>query len=215
VTRVPTLIFDLDGTLTDNYAGIAASIRHALARLGQPAPDDAALRSCVGPPLRATFARLLATAEGERIEHAIAHYRERFADVGWRENVAYAGIEDALQRLRDHGARLYVCTAKPGIYAQRIVAHFGLDPHFCAVYGSDLAGQYDDKAKLLAHLLDREHIDAAGAVMIGDRAHDIRAARANHMRAVAVLWGYGSAEELADADAAVAWPAELPGVLLG
>ena len=207
-------LFDLDGTLTDNYAGISASIRHALARLAAPAPDDAEMRQYVGPPLRGTFAKLLATDEKDAVERAIGHYRERFAAVGWRENTAYPGIEDALARLRAAGARLYVCTAKPRIYAERIVAHFGFDAHFAAVYGADLDGRYDDKATLLAHLVEQEHLEARDAVMIGDRDHDIRAARANGVRAVAVLWGYGSAVELAGADAIVATPAELPDVLL-
>ena len=208
------LLFDLDGTLTDNYAGISASIRHALARLAAPAPDDAEMRQYVGPPLRGTFAKLLSTNERATVERAIEHYRERFAAVGWRENAAYPGIEDALARLRAAGTRLYVCTAKPRIYAERIVAHFGFDAHFAAVYGADLDGRYDDKATLLAHLLEQERLDARNAVMIGDRDHDIQAARANGVRAVAVLWGYGSAGELAGADAIVATPAELPDVLL-
>ncbi|HSV17413.1 MAG TPA: HAD hydrolase-like protein [Casimicrobiaceae bacterium] len=215
MTSPGDLLFDLDGTLTDNYAGIAASIRHALARLDAPAPDDAELRQYVGPPLRATFATLLATDEREVVERAIAHYRERFADIGWRENTAYPGIEEALGRLRAAGARLFVCTAKPQIYAERIVAHFGFDAHFDAVYGADLDGHYDDKAKLMAHVVAREGLTTARVVMIGDRDHDLRAARANGIRAVGVLWGYGSAEELALADAIVATPAELPGVLLG
>jgi phosphoglycolate phosphatase len=208
------LVFDLDGTLTDNYAGIAASIRHALARLGAAEPSDADLRGCVGPPLRATFARLLQTVERDTVERAIAHYRERFAELGWRENIAYPGIEDALRDLRTAGARLLVCTAKPQIYAQRIVAHFGFDAHFHAVYGADLAGLYDDKARLLAHVIEQERIDPAHAAMIGDREHDIRAAHANGLRAVGVLWGYGTAEELGAADALVRVPADLPRALL-
>ena len=210
----PDLLFDLDGTLTDNFTGIAASIRHALARLDAGAPDDAALRQCVGPPLRATFARLLATEDGATVERAIAHYRERFADLGWRENVPYPGIDEALAALQDAGARLYVCTAKPQVYAERIVAHFGLAPFFRGVFGADLAGRFDDKATLMAHLMAQEGVAAARAAMIGDRGHDIRAARANGVRAVAVHWGYGSDEELAGADAHVAVPGDLPGVLL-
>jgi phosphoglycolate phosphatase len=208
------LLFDLDGTLTDNYAGISASIRHALARFAAPPPDDSELRRYVGPPLRESFARLLRTDDREMIERAIGHYRERFSAVGWKENVAYPGIEHALATLRAAGARLFVCTAKPRIFAERIVAHFGFDAHFAAVYGADLDGRYDDKARLLAHLLEREGIARADAVMIGDRDNDVRAARANGVRAVGVLWGYGTATELADADAIVATPAELPDVVL-
>ena len=213
-TGAPDLLFDLDGTLTDNFTGIAASIRHALARLDAHAPDDAALRQCVGPPLRATFARLLATDDATTIERAIVHYRERFADVGWRENVPYPGIDEALDALHGAGARLYVCTAKPQVYAERIVAHFGLARFFRGVFGADLAGRFDDKATLMAHLLAQEGVAAARASMIGDRGHDIRAARANGVRAVAVHWGYGSDEELADADAHVGVPGDLPRALL-
>lgn len=205
----PTLLFDLDGTLSDNYAGIAASIRYALDRLGAPSPSDAALRVCVGPPLRESFARFLDANDAPLIERAVAHYRERFSEVGWRENVAYGGIADALAALAASDARLYVCTAKPETFARRIVEHFGFTPHFRAIYGSDLAGRFDDKSLLMAHLIATEKVDPAAATMIGDRHHDIRAARANGTRAVGVLWGYGSRDELAGADAFVATPAEL------
>jgi len=206
-----TLLFDLDGTLTDNYAGISASIRHACVALGHRVPDEAALRGCVGPPLRRTFARVLAVEDPEVIERAIGHYRDRFASIGWSENEVYPGVAAMLGHLRASGHRLYVCTAKPLVYAQRIVAHFGFDAWFMRVYGADLAGHLDDKRDLLAHLIDREAIDPAAAVMIGDRAHDMLAAKANGVHATGVLWGYGTEAELlaAGADAVAETPAAL------
>jgi len=210
----PDLLFDLDGTLCDNFAGIAACIGHALQRLDVPVPPATALRRFVGPPLRSTFAELLGTDSRDRIEEALRHYRERFATLGWRENDVYPGIADALATLHGTGARLFVCTAKPQVYAERIVAHFGFAPHFTAVYGADLGGRLDDKATLLAHLLEREHIAPGRAVMIGDRAHDVRAAHHNRVRAIGVLWGYGNADELAPADLVVHTPAELTAALL-
>jgi phosphoglycolate phosphatase len=203
------VLLDLDGTLSDNFPGIAASIVHALARMGQPAPPVEVLRTCVGPPLRETFARLLADASAERIELALSHYRERFGDIGWRENVAYQGVASVLETLAMR-ARLFVCTAKPEVYATRIVAHFGFDAHVERVYGADLAGAFDDKRTLLAHLVERERLDPSGCTMVGDRHHDLRAARACGTRMVGVLWGYGTADELAGADALVEAPSDLP-----
>lgn len=203
------LLFDLDGTLTDNYLGIARSIVYALDRLGIEAPDAAVLRRCVGPPLRASFAALLDTDDADTIEQAIALYRERFADVGWRENVVYDGIPEALAALAARDRPMYLCTSKPEVYARRIVALFGFHDHLRGVYGADLAGRYDDKATLLAHLASQERIVPAHAIMIGDRHHDVRAARTNGAHAIGVLWGYGTAEELAEADAQVRTPAEL------
>ncbi|MEO8485466.1 MAG: HAD hydrolase-like protein [Betaproteobacteria bacterium] len=213
--RRGALLLDLDGTLTDNYLGIARSIRYALERLGVEAPDDATLRRCVGPPLRASFAALLGADDPVEIEDAIALYRERFADLGWRENVVYEGIPEAIAALAGLGRPMYLCTSKPEIYARRIVTLFGLIESLSGVYGADLEGRFDDKAVLVAHLAKRERIDPAAAVMIGDRSHDIRAARLNGARAVGVLWGYGSEEELEGADALVRAPAELVGAVGG
>ena len=205
----PALLFDLDGTLTDNLVGIATSINYALAQLDHPPRATHELRDCLGPPLRDTFARLLDTADSAAIEHAIGHYRVRYADIGWSENRVYDGIEAALESLMARNLRLYVCTAKPEVYARRILNHFGLDRWLQAIYGADLDGHYDDKAKLMALILEREAIAPGRALMIGDRANDIRAARANGVRAVGVLWGYGSREELAPADRLLATPDEL------
>jgi len=209
VSEPPALLFDLDGTLTDNLVGIASSINYALAQLDKPPHPMDELRDCLGPPLRETFSRLLDTTDRAAIEHAIAHYRFRYADVGWSENRVYDGIDGALQALTERGARLYVCTAKPEIYARRILAHFGLDRWMHAIYGADLDGHYDDKAKLMGLLLERESIAAEAAIMIGDRANDSRAARAHGVRSIGVLWGYGSREELAAADRLIETPEEL------
>lgn len=195
------LLFDLDGTLTDNYDGISRCVTHALQAAGRMPPDEIAMRACVGPPLRHTFSRLLATDDGERIESAVCLYRERYAAHGWRENAVYPGIADALESLAAAGNRLFVCTSKPQIYADRIVAHFGLSPHFVSVHGPDLAGRLDDKRDLMASLLAAERLSPAQCVMIGDRAQDMAAATANNVAGLGVLWGYGTREELTDAGA--------------
>jgi len=210
-----TLLVDLDGTLTDNFAGISRSIRHALARLGADAPGDADLRTCVGPPLRSSFARLLATGDDARIEHAIEIYRERYGTLGWAENVVYDGVTQLLDALAAEGHRLFLCTSKPQPFAERIARRFDLAPRFAGIYGADLGGALDDKAVLVAHLLEREALAGSHCVMIGDREHDVRAAKANGAAAIGVLWGYGSLAELeaAGADAIVGTPAEVPGAL--
>lgn len=208
-----SLLFDLDGTLTDNYPGITRSILYALDRLGGAHPGDAALRRCMGPPLRESFAWLLDSDDGAQIELAIALYRERYADVGWRENVVYDGIAESLAALRAGPARMFLCTSKPAVYARRIVTLFGLAEHFDGIYGADLEGRFDDKVTLFAHIAAAEGIDTDCAIMIGDRTHDIRAARMNGARSVGVLWGYGSRDELAGADAVVTAPSELPATL--
>jgi phosphoglycolate phosphatase len=208
------LLFDLDGTLTDARPGIVACIRHALAELGRECPDDTRLAEFIGPPLRQTFATLLATDERGLIEEALRRYRERFGVTGLFENRVYDGVPAMLTALVPP-ATAFVATSKPRVYAERIVRHFGLADHFAGVHGVGLDGHLDDKAELLGHVLATERLDRAGTVMIGDRAVDVTAARANGLPAIGVLWGYGSERELreAGADALCATPDALAAAL--
>jgi phosphoglycolate phosphatase len=208
-----TLLLDLDGTLTDNYAGISRSILHALACLGVERASDTELKRCMGPPLRHSFARLLSTDDSVLIERAIALYRERYAVEGWCENKVYPGIDAALAALDARGHRLLLCTSKPQVYAERIVAHFGFTRYLDGVYGAELGGRHDDKTELMGTLLTAERLDPERCVMVGDRAQDMCAAGAHHVDTLGVLWGYGSREELVGAGARVL--ISQPGELIG
>ena len=142
---------------------------------------------------------LLDTTEAFRIEEAVRWYRQRFAAKGLYENQVYAGVPAMLEHAQQAATLMYVATSKPAVYAERIVQHFGLAQHFRQVYGAELDGRREDKADLLAYVLASEGVSAQAAVMIGDRAADVRAAKANGVRSIGVLWGYGSAHELLDA----------------
>ena len=211
------LLFDLDGTLTDPRVGITRCIAHALERMGVPPPPPQELHFAIGPPLRASFARLLQDERSATVERAIALYRERFADVGLFENEPYEGIGEVLAALRAQGSALYVATSKPLVYAERIVRHFGLDVHFEAVHGCELDGTRENKRDLLAHLLPLHGLDPRTAVMIGDRGADMVAARHHGLYALGASWGYGDQGELlgAGAQALCATPRDLPAALRG
>jgi phosphoglycolate phosphatase len=209
------VLLDLDGTLTDSGLGIGRCIVHALEHLGLPAPDPAALRRCVGPPLADSFRTLLGARHEHRVSRAIELYRERFSSDGMFENQVYPGIPEVLAELRRRGHRLRVVTSKPTVFAERIVRHFELAGYFAGIHGAALDGTHGDKAELIAHVLERERITADAAVMVGDRSHDVVGSRKNSVPAVGVLWGYGSFEELrrAGATAIVSHPGELVAAL--
>jgi len=205
------IYFDLDGTLTDPYVGITRCILYALDQLGFPHPDDDYLYGCIGPPLWDTFPQLVGP---ELTRRAVDLYRERFVDVGWKENEPYEGIHDALESIAVAGHTLFVATAKPHMHAARIVEHFGMGEFFHNVYGSELDGTRATKVELLKFAIEKNP-GKVDRVMIGDRRHDLMGAVANDMRPIGVAWGYGSIEELTEAGAsAIAGiPQELPDLL--
>jgi phosphoglycolate phosphatase len=208
------VFFDLDGTLTDPGEGFVACITHALSNLDCRTYSHAEIRKHVGPPLEETLAHLL-DGDDSKIKAAVALYRERYGREGYLENTVYPGIEKALRALRTNGLALFVATSKPVIFAERILAHFGLKGFFQGIYGSQFDGTHSNKAQLIAHVLKRESLVAASTVMIGDRRHDVVGALANGVRPIGALWGYGSREELSNAGAVLLCehPSHLPAIL--
>ena len=190
------LMFDLDGTLTDSRLGITRCIAHALAEVDAAVPPLDDLTRYVGPPLPASFASLLRTANAERIENAIRAYRRRFEDVGIFENCLYAGIADMLSAFSAAGHDMCVVTAKPRFYAVQILEQFRIDRFFRGVFGPDLSSRDYSKAALIRDACASVRKGAARVFMIGDRAEDVHGARSNGVGAVAVTWGYGGREEL-------------------
>lgn len=188
------VLLDLDGTLIDPSAGLIGSIQYALERLGRPVPAAADLLWMIGPPLRTSFPKLLGATHAT--EAAIAHYREHYLDRGMYDAVVYGGIPEALDRLCAAGCRLLLATAKPHDFARPILEHFALAPYFAAVHGPELDGLRDAKADLLAHIVAEHNLEVARAVMVGDRALDVRAANANGIASIGVAWGFGGRAEL-------------------
>ena len=193
------VLFDLDGTLTDPKDGIVRSIQYALRKMRQEELSESALVKYIGPPLRETFAELLGQQDG--VEEAVRLYRERFSTIGLFENTVYPGVAELLERIRARGWLLDVVTAKPTVYASRIVEHFGLLQYFQNVYGSELDGRFAEKTELIGHVLNTENLRKERVVMVGDREHDVKAARAHGIATIGVTYGYGSREELREAGA--------------
>ncbi len=209
------LFFDLDGTISDPELGITRSIQHALRTLNREAPIRENLRFAIGPPLRQTFRSLLKSTDESEIETAVSLYRERFSTIGLFENSLYDDVPEVLSSLVEAGYCIMLVTAKPYPYAIRIIKHFGLMHNFTSIYGSELSGRFDDKGELIAHILHTETLNASSCIMVGDRVHDVRAAHCNGVRAVGALWGFGTREELADAEFLCERPEDLPAVLSG
>jgi len=211
-----TVLFDLDGTLTDPKIGITTCIQHALEQLGYDAPETDALLWCIGPPLTVSFAQLMQTDAPALINRAISHYRDRFATVGLYENLLYPDIPETLESVRNHGYQIFLATSKPHIYAKRIVEHFGLTPWFHGIYGSELDGTRSHKAELISHILQSESLSAAETIMVGDRYHDVVGAKQNQLLAIGVTYGYGTESELSEhgADHIATSPLEIAQILL-
>lgn len=207
-----TVMFDLDGTLTDSLPGIENCFKHALSELKFDFSSITDWRWIAGPPLKDSFSRLLPPGD---VDLAIALYRERFSTVGWMENSLYPGIPELLSRLNGSGRELYIVSSKPEVFVRKIADYFHISGYFAALHGAALHGGLQHKPELIASVLSRHNIAGNTAVMVGDRRMDIEGARANTVASIGVSYGYGGRSELeaAGADAIAATVAELSSLL--
>lgn len=203
------VFLDLDGTLTDPKPGITESFAHALKSLGLTPPPLDQLSWIIGPALIDSFKKFGVNDPDKALEL----YREKYTNGSLFENSVYEGIPKALGEMKDAGFELNIATAKPHTYARQITSHFGLSDYFANEFGPELDGTRNNKGELLAYALEQTGIDATNSVMIGDRIHDIEAARFVGMRSIGVTWGYGTVEETGQADHLCHSPFDLPAVV--
>ncbi|NLD84517.1 MAG: HAD hydrolase-like protein [Actinomycetales bacterium] len=217
----PVLLVDLDGTITDSLTGISRSLHHALEAVGGSWDDTRDIRSIAGPPMTETLASL--GLAGGDLDRALAAYRERYDEVGWLENAVFTGMDSLLDRLATDGYRMAVATSKDQDAARRILAHFDLTAPFEFIGGADLSVGRLAKADVIAHSLSALGIPAVaaseggtgGALMIGDREHDVEGAARYGIDTALVKWGYGRPEEWGDARWAVVDTTELEEIIRG
>ena len=194
-----TILFDLDGTLTDSGEGIINCVIYALEHYGLPVPPREELRVFVGPPLPETFVKF-----GVKPENAVEAedvFRERFVPIGMYENSLYPGIKQMLQTLHAAGHILCIATSKPESMAREILRHFDIAKYFHHICGATLDHSRDTKEQVISYLISLCQSEYPW-VMVGDTAFDVLGAKAHNIPAIGVSWGYGLVEEMEEAGAA-------------
>ena len=195
------ILMDLDGTLTNSKEGITKCLQYALEYFGVEVDDLSTLEKYIGPPLEQTFREGFGFGK-EQAELAVEKYRERFVPIGMYENQLYAGMEDALQRLRESGKVLIVATSKPEKFAVTILRHFGIDGYFDDICGADPEKNRNKKEEVIRYALEKHELtDLSDVLMVGDRKYDIEGARECGLSCMGVLYGFGNREELEEAGA--------------
>lgn len=193
-----TILFDLDGTITDSGDGIINSALFALEHFGLPLPDRETMREFVGPPLHETFIKF--GVPEEKAEEAVAVYRKRYIPTGMFENTPYPGVEELLIALKAQGYKLLIATSKPEWMAIDILKHFGLDSYFDTICGATMDTSRTSKDAVIGYLLEKNGI-SEDMLMVGDTEFDVLGAAKHNIPCIGVSWGYGSTESMLSAGA--------------
>ncbi len=200
--KYTTVLFDLDGTLTNPGLGITNSVAYALKKYGIDVKDRTELYKFIGPPLLNSFQDYYGFSEEQAVQ-AVEYYREYYQKTGIYENYVYEGIPELLKELKAEGITSLVATSKPEPFARLIMEHYHLADYFTYIAGATMDNKTRvKKADVIRYAMQNcEAEDKKKLVMVGDRKHDILGAKEVGMDSIGVLFGYGDREELEQAGA--------------
>ena len=202
---IHTVLFDLDGTLTDSREGIVNSVKYTIEKLGGPMPDQQTLLKFIGPPLQDSFMEYCGYSREKAME-GVSVFRERYVPVGQYENQAAPGAKEVLERLKAKGYTLALASSKPEELCISICRRFGFTPLLAAVTGSPVNADWE-KADVIREAMRRLGLtdaDKPTILMVGDRKYDVLGAAECGIACAGVeFFGYAAPGELADAGASV------------
>ena len=220
--EVQTVVFDLDGTLLDTLADLAAAANQVLIAHGLPASSVENYRLFVGAGARNLMLRAF-TAAGQVVQAGDPWLDTLSAEFGraydrcWADQTKpYPGILQMLRDLSDAGLNLIILSNKPDLFTRNIVAHFFSSSDFAAVSGQQAGWPLKPDPSLALELCRRIGAQPGQTVLVGDSGSDMQTAVRGQIIPLGVLWGFRSADELKQngAQQLFADPAALTGWLV-
>lgn len=194
--KYQTVMFDLDGTLSDSAQGVYDGIVAAVGAMGTPLPDLSDRSKYIGPPLLSTFQKLCGMTPAQA-QQALYLYRDAYEKDGKYKNVLYKDMRELLGDLKGSGAALAVTTSKFDVFANDVLAFLDIRQYFDLVCGSNLDGSRKEKAEVIRFAAQQLGCEITkDMVLIGDTAFDAKGAAETGCDFIAVTYGYGNTEEI-------------------
>lgn len=192
------IFFDIDGTVCDSVKGIFESFRFMLGKFGIQVDSDDDLQRLIGLPLHKSL-KLYYFEDETTLWEAVKVFREYYGTTGLFKSDLYPGIYDLIKDLHADGRKLFVATAKPTPFAEKVMGHHKLTNFFTQILGCTPDGQNSDKAELIEIIRkDFPGINSDNSIIIGDRKYDIMGGKGAGIKTAGVTYGYGTEEELKD-----------------
>lgn len=196
-----TILFDLDGTLTDSSEGIYNCVCYALEKMGCPLIPRSMASCFIGPPLEKAFHDTCGLSPEDSMA-ALGWFRERYAIHGEREVRAIPGMTQALETLKTNGFTLAVASSKEENACHHVLENLGLKQYFRLIAGHNVT-LATTKEAVIRHALSRLGLSSPeGVLMVGDRFYDVEGAAACQIPCLGVDYcGFAAPGELETAGA--------------
>lgn len=198
--KYQNILFDLDGTLIDSYLGISNGINHLIQQWNLEKLEENTIKTFIGPPLDDSFIKYFSTINTENVEQALKVFREYYRNKGIFECSLYPNVTECLHTLKNNQKTIFLATAKPRIFAEKILEYFKIKEFFSGIYGVELDGSIKNKYEVIHYAHQNSQLNKNSSIMIGDKEDDIIACKKFGIDVIAARYGYGEDSEFNQAD---------------
>ncbi|MCQ2056209.1 MAG: HAD family hydrolase [archaeon] len=183
------VIFDMDGTICDSWAGMSFCYRRTLDKFGRADIEDEEFYSCFSGCLHDNLSKML-DIEGEELEKAVKYFRECYESKERSKAMPFPHILDVIVDLHDEGYKIGLATMTLEKYAIDTLSHIGIIEYFDVIKGSDEKGG-TSKIDMINACMNKTGVSKEDTVMIGDGFNDQSAAQKAGIGFIAAAYGYG------------------------
>lgn len=199
--RVRAVLFDLDGTLVHSAPDLAAAVNRMLRDLGHAEQPMEKVITWVGNGMtrlvkRALTGDMLGEPEHDLFERALALFKQHYAEQLSVLTRPYAGVVAALDALAAGGFALGCVTNKPAMFTEPLLRKLGLEKYFRAIVSGDTTLARKPDPTPLHHACAALGVTPAQALLVGDSANDVQAARNAGMPVICVSYGYNHGRDV-------------------
>jgi phosphoglycolate phosphatase len=196
---ISNVIFDLDGTLIDSKEDVYDCFINSYKTHNI---DISTVKNWVmGQPLKEMILSYTPDISEEKLDSVIKTFKNLYDNYNYPKTKIYKGVNVLLKSLQESNIKLFVATNKRLVPTKNLITGLSMDV-FCDISSPDIISNKTlKKEEMISYLLSKWKINNNNVIMVGDASSDIKAARKNNIRSVAVLNGYGTRDELFNSNA--------------
>lgn len=194
MNKLQHIIFDFDGTIVDSQTDIKNTLSSSILKIKGVEIERSKIK--IGPPLEEIVRMLIPVAAPQELEEIIRVFRSDYHNCGFNKTFCYEGMFELLNNLQKQNKQLYIATNKPGYLTIQIIEklQIKLFDDICTI--DSLSGQTLSKKEMIALLIERNQLDKALTVHIGDSYNDVTSAQENGILSIGVGYGYETMEKI-------------------
>jgi len=201
--RKQALLLDLDGTLLDTAADMAAALNALLVEERREPLPFAQIRPVVSHGSSGLIRLAFGTPNDAERQRLVNRFLALYSDALAVHTQLFAGFTPLLQQLRDHGLQWGIVTNKPAWLTDPLVMTLGIHTQAVCVVSGDTTTEKKPHPLPLLHAAELLKLSPADCLYVGDAERDIQSARAAGMQSLIAMWGY-----IADTDTPHTWQAD-------